>query len=197
MKKEFIPIKIVFSFIAFVSFFSCSDKKIAEDNCNKDLATNETEIYSKIANYWLENSKYLFDGKDIVIFNKTHSLKDDHPSISLDNRPKSVVMDKDSEEDFQMKNQESALLTNVLNLSSQYQYLSPEAKFYKDDLRKDFINTFPNAVVLIGFSRIGFNEDYSKAMIYSHSTFDRGSYIELERQNCEWKIKQEHVLWHH
>lgn len=180
-----------------MSLLACSDKKDIESKCSKNLEANETEIYSKISKYWLENSKYLFDGKDIIIINKTHSLKDDHPNISLENNSKTFTFDTNSIKDFQQKNQESVLLDKTLNLATQYQYLSPEAKFYKKDLAKDFINAYPNAALLIGFSRIGFNEDYSRAILYSYSTFDRGSYIELERQDCEWKIKQEHILWHH
>ena len=190
-------VRIILLAIAFVGLSACSDKKIVQNICNKDIELNETEIYSKIAKYWLENSKYLFDGKDIIIYNKTHSLKDNHPNISLENQSKNLTFDTSSVEDFHEKNQESVLLDKALNLTTQYQYLSPETKFYKKDLAKDFINTYPNAATLIGFSRIGFNEDYSKAILYSYSTFDRGSYIELERQNCEWKIKQEHILWHH
>ena len=190
-------VRIILLAIAFVCLSACSDKKIVQNICNKDIELNETEIYSKIAKYWLENSKYLFDGKDIIIYNKTHSLKDNHPNISLENQSKNLTFDTSSVEDFHEKNQESVLLDKALNLTTQYQYLSPETKFYKKDLAKDFINTYPNAATLIGFSRIGFNEDYSKAILYSYSTFDRGSYIELERQNCEWKIKQEHILWHH
>ena len=188
--------------LAFGILFSCSEKNEVTNkknevinNCNANLESNETEIYSILANYWFEHSTVL-KGKTTVINSQTYSFKNKHPDISLES-PISSEFEGNVVKDFQHKNQESILLNNDLTLSNEYQYLSPETKFYKNDLVKDFVTAYPNAALLIGFSRIGFNENYTKALVYSYSTFDRGGYFELERQNCKWKIVKEINMWVH
>lgn len=182
--------------LAFGSLIACTDKNEGKNTCDVNLQANETEIYSILAGFWLENSTSL-KGKTIFIDKQTPSLKDKRHNISLENRSKTLVFEEDLVENFQQKNQQSILLDNNLAISNDYQYLSPETKFYKNNFTKDFTDAFPNAALLIGFSRIGFNENYTKALVYSYNTFDRGGYFELVRENCKWKIKKENNIWFH
>jgi hypothetical protein len=194
------------------TFLICCSKAVPEDsltknNCGDDLSNNnEIEATSLVASELLKN---IPEGKLVIIINTTlnnHLRRDLTESLKANSEK---LLNKETEivEDFESKNRVPLSFGNdVLILPYKSEYISgnefEEISKINPYIEKTdpLLKRFPDSAGLngtVGFSRIGFNKDFSKAVIYAFRLHDHGSFFLLERKNCKWQIKKEHMIWMH
>jgi len=108
-------------------------------------------------------------------------------------------------EDLLAKNKESYSLGRHFAVTRSYLLLS--ADDFSDIFRKkdlggewdDFYKKYPNSSGYIIFSRVGFNADMTKAILYSETRCGilcaYGGYVFLERNNGKWNVTGGFLCW--
>lgn len=180
--------------ISTILLISCSQEKVEE--CKIDVDSFENQIYSAITNEWLKSKNY--EGKKVIILNLTQNeFIDRAQSRTLSKLEKSLL------EDFDNKNKETGLINYKLVISNPFEYI-PQSKFDEIDKTNIYLlkenpltKEFPDAGGIVGFSKIGFDKNFSKAIVYSFNWYDRGSFFLLKREMCNWKIESENNIWMH
>ena len=203
--------RIIFAGL-FITLLVCCGKTVPENslpknNCKDDLIIDEIKITSMVASELLKPN--FLEGKTSIIINTTlinHSQKDVTETLKASSEKllsnETVII-----EDFESKNKVPLSFDKgLLILSHKYEFISPDefAEISKinpymeksDPLQKQFPNS-TGVTGIVGFSRIGFNKDFSKAIIYAFRWYDHGSFFLLEKENCEWQIKKEQQIWMH
>jgi hypothetical protein len=107
-------------------------------------------------------------------------------------------------EDFLVKNEESYPLADNFNLPSRVLLLEPEELeeiFVGDPFYgwREFYSRYPDAQGILTLSRVGFNADMSRALVYvghsCDSLFGVGYYLILVKKDGEWSVQDEVQKW--
>lgn len=195
-----------------ISLFVCcsktaSEKPFPSNACHKDLEADEIEVTSLAAASLIKQN--FPEGKTPVIINSTIANDSSYrlpERLKLENK-RFPNIDPGVIEDFELRNQTSRSFDKVLKLPQKYEYISGKEWEELGDKRNYYLGKpdpiakkFPDSAGLnavVGFSRAGFNEDFSKAVIFAFRWYDHDSFFFLEKENCEWKIKQEEIVGFH
>lgn len=165
-------------------------------------ANEEKNIHSLVIERWLIDSIY-FEGDTIYIEKETGKISSDWFNIQL-NKSRFSETDAEMIDDFNSQNLTTSEIKTNLNISQKYKFISESENVNETELKKAdhnlslaFQKKFPDAKIFIAFSKIGFNNEKSKAIVYSHNLFDKGGYFLLQKENCQWKLVEYRNAWVH
>jgi hypothetical protein len=104
--------------------------------------------------------------------------------------------------DFRIKNENKSRLENKFSIP-QYIILISEKElndtFREMDGWDKFYEMYPNSSGVIEISRVGFNNNYSQALVYygeySHNLGGHGDLVFLIKEEGKWIIKEQVPLW--
>jgi len=145
--------------------------------------------------------------KDVLVIRKKTRLGRNMKSVeAYDSLKKSFgeLINDDLIHEFVAINSKSAELQNKFGKNLNIILMSKESedKIFKpiDGCWKRFYSEYPNASGIIELSRIAFNADKTKALLYYGSSFDSGKggigyYILLKKHENEWVIQRKVMCW--
>jgi hypothetical protein len=104
---------------------------------------------------------------------------------------------------FKARNDQSYPLAEGLNIGVDYVLISDA---HMDEIFNDaqdgwdvFYSQYPNAPGIITVSRVGFNNQFDRALVYvgcqSHWLAGAGFYVLLKKVNGEWVVDQKVMTW--
>ena len=100
--------------------------------------------------------------------------------------------------DFQRKNRERYKLYRLFDLPLPYSFYT-EKDSREIDSWSQFYDKFPKSTGLINFSRVGFNQDRSKALFYRGESggalAGAGIFFYLEKSNGRWRLVADSQMW--
>jgi hypothetical protein len=172
-----------------------------EGHSQGEKTTLSAEEYAVYSSYLNAIEKSPEDGKAvklIVINNQTHLV---YPSCSPDaiaRYDKRIANDeyKPLFKDLQAKSTESNSLKNSFNIKHKYVFLDVKrfAAFFKSediDGWQEYYKAYPNSPGYISLSRVGFNADQTKALMFRSMNCGTlcasGDYLFFEKKNGQWK----------
>lgn len=109
-------------------------------------------------------------------------------------------------EDFKVKTEKQASLEKKFPTRNNYTLISLEelkksfAYVFDDDINWDkFYQTHPKSRGIYTFSRVGFNRNGSQALVFvtnwCRSLCGEGIFYLLEKENGEWKVVKNRMIW--
>ncbi|MGI8638825.1 MAG: hypothetical protein ACR2MG_02580 [Pyrinomonadaceae bacterium] len=174
---------------------STTEKKIATIESNPISSFNEDyAVYSAI----LTNGQY---DNEIIVINDYTS----HGLIADARNPNQKIsgLTEDTINDYQAKNEENQKLVNNFTVSGKVVFISEKEEnqlFRKgQDGWANFYKKYPKAKRMISFSRVGFNQERTQALV-SVSVgcgwlCGEGSFIVLQKENGKWIVQRNIGLW--
>lgn len=193
-------------FLALLVCCDNTDDSLSKNNCQQDLDKNEIEVTSLAVSELLKNG--FPKGVGVITVDETlvsHMQRNMSEILKVSNE-KLWKLETAMVEDFESKNQNPRSFGTSLKLPYKYENMSGKEFVEVSKINPYMAKTdplkkqFPNSAGLngiVGFSRAGFNKDFSKTVIYVFRWYDHGSFFLVENENCEWRIKQEHMIWLH
>lgn len=144
-------------------------------------------------------------GTSLILEETSMGLFSDDPKEIRSNL-KSALPDLSREalNNFMERNQESSILSPDMQLETEYSLLSSEELSeissrgnWNEILQDRYPGTNGRGYLI--FSRVGFNNSLDQAVVYvgqvAGPLMGSGSYYMLEKQNGEWVIKAESMVW--
>jgi hypothetical protein len=187
-KTRFIPIFVL------VVCFCASCQGISTPSPQIDPDIEEYVVYNALL-----ESKFASSNISLVLFidhtrvNNQALLEQDLASFQ-----EHTPLDGELINSFKERNQQPYPLEPILDFGVEYQLLAQEKV---DELRpldeasgwKLFNEKYPNAVGFIHLSRVGFNADFSQALVYiAHYRYDQplqGGYYLMVKQDGGWVVE--------
>jgi hypothetical protein len=146
-----------------------------------------------------------YQGQKVILYDSTESgfedMEDDAVPEYVHNAAPNA--EGDTLENYLVRNDASHPLPKKLRIGVDYQLMShkqmDEIFNSSEDAWTEFYKRYPGSPGIITFSRVGFNQDFSEALVYMARQSDylagTGSLIRLQKQNGVWKIMEEIGLW--
>lgn len=104
---------------------------------------------------------------------------------------------QDTIDEYRNKNDREYLFERRFQSGLQYQLISNEEKISPGS--PEFKTRYPNAWGIQRFSRVGFNSDKTKAVLYAESICGArcgtGEYLILEKKDGAWKVVKNLMIW--
>jgi hypothetical protein len=176
-------------------------------NCEKiesDIPQNEYAIYNALYSSFTENEEFEIDSANIAIvdstyFRKNLTLKDEY--ITELEEKWGIELTKDLINDFRSKNTARYLIQDYFKTDIKYQIV------LTNEMEEVFNNSFPWLVIeerfpsvksIQRFSRVGFNTQKNKALLYTSincgALCDTSWLIYFEKIDNKWELTQERML---
>ena len=146
-----------------------------------------------------------YQGQKVILYDSTESgfdyLEDDAVPDSVHDAALHAA--GDTVENYLSRNDQSYPLPTHLNIGVDYLLMSHEQldEIFNssEDAWVEFYKRYPDSPGIITFSRVGFNQDFTEALVYMGRQSDylagTGSLIRLEKQDGVWKIMEQTGLW--
>lgn len=182
--------------------FSFPTGRSSVQSAEQDGTDEEYKVYSALL-----KARYSADKpKTLVVVKMTSPneliLPDTDDQNDILKKPGSLT--KEILNDYNTRNHSQLELRDIFDLKAKV--LLVDEKEIHDIFRqqgvdgwKSFYQRFPDSGGFIKFSRVGFDAKRNLALIFvSHHCGGRcasGTYIILEKESNEWKIKEEHLVW--
>lgn len=184
-----------------VSEFTATTSPATSTPVSESTATPQTA--PDIEEYAVYNALFesRFAGADIsqiLIIDHTWVINTELFEMHLAEFQKNTPLTPELVASFEERNQQPYPLKSILNFGVEYQLLTQEEV---DELRpldeasgwKLLYEKYPNSYGFVHLSRVGFNADFSQALVYSSSFhYERlleGAYYLMIRQDGRWVIK--------
>jgi hypothetical protein len=185
-------------------------KPVSRTQENKSLQNTDKEeyaVYYTLLEQWIVNQEI----KTIVVkkFTDTHSVGDEKP-LTIDSflrpRGENSPLEQSMVDDYNEKNyrQNSELVGDLFGSKSKIVLVSDaEVKeFFNEGCNegwKKLGEKYPNSQGLTTLSRVGFNKEKTRAVVYLGHSFaclgGAGHLVILEKQYDGWKIVNSTMLW--
>ena len=175
---------------------SISAKNVAADEPSSiSVIDEEYAVYSAI----LTDRRY--NNEVIVINNYTsHGLIADADNLISE---RIDILTKDTIADYQFKNEDNKKLENNFSLGSKVVFLSEKehTRLFCRGLNgwAEFYKKHPKAKGIISFSRIGFNQTQTQALVSISfgcgGQCGNGKFIVLQKEKGKWNTKRDIGLW--
>ena len=106
-------------------------------------------------------------------------------------------VDEETRENFIAKNEASHSMRTDMNLGNEYVLISKNEMDVNRD-RDVFSKKYPNSSFTFSFSRVGFNEEYTQALIYYEfwsPIGEAGGYCVFEKEHEAWVLHKCPSFW--
>jgi hypothetical protein len=171
-----------FIFIIFILFVSCVNK--TNERTVVSFSSNEIDVINVIIKTLNQENKVLVINKNLEI---TYTTQDNNRNNIYKYLKRTKKVYNDLLNSFKKNNDRQMVLEEDIIFAFDYIWGEP----YK-------LNDPINFYGIITFSKIGFNKEQTKAIIYIGRLMKgegRGDYYIVEKENEEWKIKNIIVGW--
>jgi len=180
-----------------LNFMACSIFTPAPESTPTaaDIEKEEQAVYSFFV--------YDAGGVAIILQDTSTNISGDNPEQSID-YIKSGLNDISSEtlESYLARNAQPSRLSSDMNLGMDYVLLSVDelAKISSQPNWGELLaEKYPNSHGYTIFSRVGFNNSLDQAVIYVGNVagplMGSGFYYLMEKENGEWAIKEQVMVW--
>jgi len=188
--------------VLFAAIVACSGGGGQTAPCEAAEAVNEYAVYSAA----IEEFSRGRNAKSIVISDRTEDVSDPAGVTSgWVGRCEAFVPDaeKSIAASFRERNRQPLKLTRGLTLVGDYVLVS-EADLKaipSDRMRLEGMGLkYPDAFGVIGLSRVGFNAEMNRAVVYISQGYcglgcGEGFCMVLVREDCKWKVKKKGGVW--
>jgi hypothetical protein len=142
-------------------------------------------------------------GPALILKDTSTSVSDEDPQKMINNLKDSLPgISRSTMDNYVERNAQPSQLSTDMQLGAEYTLLSSEelAKISSQPNWHEILREkFPGSNGYLIFSRVGFNNTLDQAVIYVGAVqgplMGSGSYYLLEKQNGEWKIIKETMVW--
>jgi hypothetical protein len=178
-----------------------------QERKSDSVTTEEYAVYSALLNEINQSPKNGKEVKLLVVNDRTEGPGERCLPEKITEWEKEIKADelKPLRTDLLTKNDKPYSLSKQFKLSRQYVLLNVEvfSEIFKgrgyEEGWDEFYGKYPNSSGYITFSRVGFNNDATKAIIYREtgcgSLCGYGGYILLNKENGEWKLVTGYSCW--
>jgi hypothetical protein len=188
MIKRFLYVSLTLSLLA------CSTvNRFLSQPAGGDLDAEEQAVYSVLLRD--------YDRPSIVLSQTTDSGFD---FTGQTKKPNGMHhLSRELWEDYLARNDRSYPLSTEMAIGREYTLLDAEEMSdiftnYQDGWEEFYIR-YPDSPGITTFSRVGFNQDRTEALVYMGTQFHylagAGNLIRLEKKDGEWKIVDRMMLW--
>jgi hypothetical protein len=188
--------------VLFAALIACSSGGKSPAPCESSIAANEYAVYSAA----IEEFSRGRNGKSVVISNRTEDVSDPNSVTSEWVRRCEAFVpetEKSMVASFRDRNGQPLELTRDFTLKSDY-VLASDADLKtipSDKMRLEGIGAkYRDAFGVVGLSRVGFNAEMNKAMVYISQGYcglgcGEGACMILVKEDCKWKVKDRGGVW--
>jgi len=171
------------------------------------LRNEEYSVYAALIDtgFSLIEGRYIRDEIQlIVIIDHTYGCEPDEDLNEVLEwvGQKMPLTEKETLDNFQLKNAESHPLGDYFNLTVEVVLVSIEEIreiFQEDNGWKEFYATYPFSQGIMTLSRVGFNAEMDQALLYVEDEWDdcigSGHYILFTKENGVWTIQSWVISW--
>jgi hypothetical protein len=171
------------------------EKKIAVTDSNPTSTIDEEyAVYSAI----LANEQY---NNEVIVINDytSHGLIANAKNLNQE----VYSLTEDTINDYQVKNEKNQKLENNFTVQGKVVFISEkeESQLFRkgQDGWAMFYKKFPKAKRIISFSRVGFNQERTQALVSISMgcgwLCGEGSFMLLQKENEKWVVQQNIGLW--
>ncbi len=164
---------------------------------------NETQVYSAILNErYVDTTKYVGEkAKLLLIADETSPSIERFQEYRKDMR----LVSQNTLNDYQSKNEQSYKLSKKFDIGVKYLFIDAQEmnrlvviKVGIPDWNR-FYAKYPDAAGVISFSRIGFNQEFTEALVLVGRGCGRGcgegAFLFLTKVDGIWKVKDSYGGW--
>lgn len=188
---------IVFFFFSILFLYNC-------EKIESNIPQNEYAIYNAFFDHFTANDKVEIDSVSIAIIDST-SIRNDL-SLSDERITKlhlewNIELSKDLIDDFNTKNASKHFVQDYFKTELKYLLVKSDEYFEIFDSSYSWLNfeeKYPNVSTILQFSRIGFNTQNDKALLFTSMNCGPlcGStwFLLFEKVNDRWELTMEQQL---
>jgi len=184
--------------LSLVAIIACSGGGKAPAPCESGVEANEYSVYSAA----IEEFSRGRNVKSVVISNRTVDVSDP-ASVTSEWVRRCEAVVPETEASFRGRNRQPLELTRSFTLKGEYVLVSQGdlKSIPNDKTRLEGMSAkYPDAFGVVGLSRVGFNAEMNKAVVYISQGScglgcGEGTCITLVKEDCEWKVKGRSGLW--
>lgn len=186
----------------FAAVVACSVGVKAPAPCETGVAANEYAVYSAA----IEEFRKGHNGNSVVIYNRTEDVSGPE-SVTSGRMRRCEAFVPETEESvaasFGERNRQPLELTRSFTLKGDYVLASDaDLKTIPDDRMRleGLAAKYPDAFGVVGISRVGFNAEMNKAVVYISRGYcglgcGEGACMVLVKEDCNWKVKDKGSVW--
>lgn len=190
-------IRTLFMLFVFTGAFACStlSPNSAPTPTDAEIEKEEQAVYS----FFVGGQ----GGTTLILQETSTSVINDDPQTVMDNIKSGLTgISNETVKNFIARNAQPTQLSTDMNLGTKYTLITSEelSKITKQPNWGEILaNTYPGSNGYLIISRVGFNNTLDQAVIYvgqvAGPMMGSGSYYLMEKQNGNWIIKQEVMVW--
>lgn len=184
---------ILFASLA-LTFLACSVLTPKPTPSEADIEKEEQAIYS----FFMPVS-----GTALILQSTSTGMSEENPQQAIDYVKSGLTgVSNETLKNFLERNKQPSQLSNDMQLGIDYVLLGEE-ELYKITSQPDWLEVlnqkYPNSNGYIMLSRVGFNKSLDQAVIYVGNMLaplsGAGYYYLMEKDNGEWKMMQQVMVW--
>jgi hypothetical protein len=180
--------------VLFISFFACSTFSPAPTPNPADIEKEEQAVYAVFANEG--------KGSALILQNTSTSTLED-PQLLIDNIKESLPgISNGTIDSYLERNAQPSQLSPDMQLGLEYSLLTQTelAEISSQQNWHEILRErYPGVEGYYIFSRVGFNNSLNQAVVYvgrvAGPLMGSGSYYLLEKEDGQWIIKEETMIW--
>ena len=184
--------------VSFAAIIACSGGGRAPAPCESDVEANEYSVYSAA----IEEFGRGRNAKSVVISNRTVDISDP-ASVTSEWVRRCEAFVPEAEASFRERNRQPLELIRSFTLKGEYVLVSAEdlKTIPNDKMRLEGMSVkYPDAFGVVGLSRVGFNAEMNKAVVYISQGScglgcGEGTCMMLVKEDCKWKVKGRGRVW--
>lgn len=203
--------KLVLMIVLFAVLLGCDKggtriQSITSPSQNNTPSTDRVEEEEFAVYNLVVNTRYILDDNQLVVIREETSLgtnaKDPLEERLQFVHEKLPQIDQTLQDDFFAKNKGTSKHQDRFTFRVKHTTASKavlESLSQGPDFWREFYKKFPGATEIVSLSRVGFNKDFNRALVYiatsSGPYFGTGSYFLLSRKQNGWAITSEIQAW--
>jgi len=184
--------------VSFAAIIACSGVGKAPAPCESGVEANEYSVYSAAVEEFSRGR----NAKSVVISNRTVDVSDP-ASVTSEWVRRCEAFVPEAEASFRDRNRQPLELTRSFTLRDDYVLVSAGdlKSIPSDKMRLGGMGAkYPDAFGVIGLSRVGFNAEMNKAVVYISQGScglgcGEGTCMMLVKEDCKWRVKGRSGVW--
>lgn len=184
--------------VLFAGITACSGGGNVPGPCESGVEASEYSVYSAA----IEEFNRGRNAKTVVISNRAVDVSDP-ASVTSGWARRCEAFVPETEASFRERNRQPLELTRGLTLKSDYVLTSVGdlKTIPSDKMRLEGMSAkYPDAFGVVELSRVGFNAEMNKAVVYISRGYcglgcGEGTCMVLAKEDCKWKVKGRSGVW--